>query len=76
VRRHPEAPRFHQRGEGSRVQYAHALPTQDPFDFAQGRLFRLKNGFAQDDAIGEESSMSKPSRYRGVGREVPSSAFC
>ena len=42
VGRHPEAPRFYERGEGSRgVRISCAL---DP-------SLRLKNGFAQDDAV-------------------------
>jgi len=47
--RHPEALRFHRRGEGSREEYAHVASTRDP-------SLRLKDGFAQDDAVGEESS--------------------
>jgi trans-aconitate 2-methyltransferase len=41
VGRHPEAPRFHQRGEGSRAAWIRC--TLDP-------SLRLKNGYAQDDA--------------------------
>jgi hypothetical protein len=47
--RHPEAPRFHQRGEGSGEEFL--SPALDP-------LLRLKNGFAQDDAIRKDSKLS------------------
>ena len=41
--RHPDAPRFRQRGEGSGAK-RQVRPTRDP-------SLHLKNGFAQDDAI-------------------------
>jgi hypothetical protein len=43
----PKRPRFYQRAEGSPV--AHSVVAGDP-------SFRLKNGCAQDDAIGGHSS--------------------
>src|ERR1700686_551484 len=46
--RHPEAPRFFQRGEGSRVWLTDKLPAS-----ALDPSFRLKNGSTQDDATFE-----------------------
>ena len=50
--RHPEAPRFHQRGEGSPVQL---LFRGDP-------SLRLKDGSAQDDAVGGFDASVRKSR--------------
>jgi len=46
--RHPEAPRFHPRAEGSHVERS---GWRDPFDFRlrAGSSLRLKNSRAQDD---------------------------
>ena len=44
-RAHSEVPRFHQRGEESRVE------AQIPSQCARDPSLRLKNGFARDDAL-------------------------
>jgi hypothetical protein len=53
--RHPDPPRFHQRGEGSPILIAACLGRSfAPPRFARPRLEAgglLENGFAQDDAV-------------------------
>ena len=63
---HPGGPRFHQRGEGSRVESVRTLldAREIPFGFAQGRLsLRLKNGYGQDDPSDRGRRMSELSLH-------------
>jgi hypothetical protein len=50
-RRHPEAPRFHQRGEGSRA--GHLGVVADPSLPHARSLARLNNAVLRDDALDE-----------------------
>jgi hypothetical protein len=51
--RHPEAPRFHQRGEGSRVRRAESGHGAAPFRARS--LAWLKNASLRDDALDARS---------------------
>jgi hypothetical protein len=49
--RHPEAPRLHQRGEGSRAGRYDVVA--EPSLLHAGSLARLKNAVLRDDALDE-----------------------